>query len=257
MSEHYFSFCEELWRGWLDARLTASSFVSKVFDLNAAPEPYVSFGLGAKLLVALTTNPGATMRHQCRAAVQAGVGPLREEDKYSEAAPKLGDFYETHLTGQARHRIAKLRKLSSWLGYEGVLQVEACPFHCPSLPQKNALLEEIAKDELLGRYAEQLRAFLRHKSVLSLQAAPTRASLRPETPKSSRWLRWITETAGIDLNNSKFLPLVEKGPKITAAAWLSNKPPVALVLMMGGTGLPADEGLCKLATELQKFWRLR
>ncbi len=262
MAEAYITFCEKLWRGWwLDHRLrvppfTASDFVCKVlkpFKHNDAPEPYISFGVGAEPLVVLLTNPGKAMSGR----------PLGKNHKYAKAARKLGFFYQRELAGRpAGDRIAKLQMLSCCLGYEGVLQVEACPFHSRSLPinRKNALLREAKtdRDGLLGHYAGHLRAFLRRKPVLSLQAAPTRASLRPETPKSYPWLKWIANTAGLDLHKTSFVPLVKKGSKTTAAAWVSKgRVRKALVLMMGMNGLPAADGLCKLATALRKFRRLR
>ncbi len=258
MTEDYFEFCEKLWRGWKRQELTLGNV--KVFDLNAAPEPYISFGIraGAKPLVALTNNPGRTMRHQRRPAVQAGDGPLCKKDKYAQAARKLGRFYEEHLNGPAWRRMAKLRMLSCLLGYEGVLQVEACPFHSPSLPQKSALVREITKkDEFFGCYAEHLRAFLRGRPVVSPQAVSTQASLGKKRREFSPWLRQIAKIAGLDLNRAKFVPLIKKGSKTTAAAWVSDRPRKALVLMMGGNNLPAEEGLRKLAAELRKFWGLR
>src|SRR5690348_6624378 len=223
MAEDYIVFCEKLWRGWLDDQLTLSDFVRKRFDLDAAPEPYIYFGLGARRLVGLTTNPGATMCHQCRATVREGKGPLHENDKYAKAAANLGPFYEKSLTGRARHRIRKLCKLSSLLDYKGVLEVEACPFHSPNLPKKEAFSKKIRQDVLLGQYAEHLQAFLHERPVVSLQAVSPRGSLRPETSKSP-WLSFIAEIMGLDLKYAEFFSLVEKGSKTTGAAWVSKKP---------------------------------
>jgi len=249
MPDAYISFCEEeLWRPWKEHRLS----VPTPFDPEAAPEPYLYFGDRFNQLVVLTTNPGATMNHQRRAEVQRGLDPLSYKDTYDEAAPKLGDFYETHLAGPARHRIDKMRRLSSSLRYEGVLQVEGCPFHSRSMPQKSAFLQKIAKDELLGQYVAHLRVFLRDRPVVSPQAVSTQTSLERETPKFSQWLTWIAEIAGFDLDGAEFVRLVEKGPKTTVAAWVSQREPrKALVLRMGAPGLPADESLCKLAAALR------
>lgn len=264
MAEDYIAFCEKIWRGWLDHRLTVSPLLRKVFELDAAPEPYVSFCAGEEPLVMLLTNPGGIMCHQCRAAVKAGDGPLSEKHKYAEDAPKLGCFYHTKLAGHpAGHRIDQALKLSSWIGCGGVRQVDLFPFHSQSLPKnkKDALLHEIKTDKggLLGSYVEHLQEFLRGRPVVSPQAAPTRDSLTPRTPKSSPWLTWIAETAGLDLKNAEFVPLlVKRDSKTTAAAWVSKKKVrMALVLMMGTNNLPADEGLTRLAAALRKFWRLR
>ena len=246
----YITFCEDkLWCTWKEQTLS----VPPPFDPEAAPEPYLYFGADTNRLVALTTNPGATMRHQRRAAVQAGTGPLCEKDKYAKAAPKLGDFYETHLTGQAWHRIAKLRRLSSCLGYEGVMQVELIPFHSATLPQKSRLLEEINKEgSLLGHYVELLGKSLRDRPVVGIQAASTQSSFSRKT-KLSPWLRRVAEITGLDLNAADFVSLVEKGRKTTAAAWVSKREPrKALVLMMGTNNLPGDDGLWKLAAALRE-----
>jgi len=255
MAEDYIAFCERLWRDWQDDKV-AASLLPKVFCVDAAPEPYISFDAGAEPLIALTTNPGATMPHQLRAAVRAAAGPFHETDKYADAAPKLGLYYDEKLAHRpAGRRIEKLRKLSSVLGYDGVLQVEVCPFHSRSLPGKTALLQEIDECDLLGRYIEHLRGFLRSRPIVSVQAVSTLSPLGPETPKSSAWLMRIAEIAGLDLDASEFVPLVKKDSSATAAAWVSKEQVrVALVLVMGTNNLPANKGLDILVTELRKFW---
>jgi len=255
MDEDFLLFCEELWGSWLKGSLDLPRFAHTAFDLNAAPEPYISFGAGAKPLVALTTNPGATMPHQRRAKVQAGRGPLSAADKYAIAAGKLGPFYEEKLAGSpAGRRIAALRTLSSLLGYKGVLQVEACPFHSPSLPGKTALLQRIRedKDGLLGAYAKHLKVFLRRQPVVIVSAAQSRVSLEPGM-QLSPWHKWNAEIAGLVLKRAKFVRLVAKGSKMTCAALVSfeEEIPKAMVLMMGGTHLPGKEGLCVLAEALR------
>lgn len=247
ITEAYFAFCEsELWRPWIAQRL----IVPLSFDADAAPEPYVSFSSGTTPLVALTTNPGATMPHQTRAAVQIGDGPLSEADEFVEAARKLGRFYEQELAGRpAGRRISGLRNLSCLLGNDGVLQVEACPFHSASLPGKNAFLREAEENELLTRYHEFLARFLRNSPVVIIQA-----SAKPECP-TSPWLKWITKLGGLDLNAAEFVPLVGKGSKTTVGAWVSRHTPKALVLAIGGNNLPGDEGLRKLAARLRETRR--
>jgi hypothetical protein len=116
-------------------------------------------------------------------------------------------------------------------------------------------LHEIPKCELLERYVQQLRKFMRGRPAISVQAVATRVSLGSETPTSIRWLKWIAEVSRLDFNDAEFICLVRKGSKTTAAAWVSKEPVrTALVLMMGTNNLPADEGLTTLATGLRKFW---
>lgn len=250
MLEDYVEFCEKkLWRAWKERSLR----VPLPFDSDASPEPYLIFGHGPKRLVVLTTNPGAAMDHQSRTSVQTGTGPLRDELTYAEAAPELGCFYESTLASrQAGHRIARLRLLSCCLGCDGVIQAEVIPFHSATLPQKDAVLSEIDNEGgLLGRYVGYLEKFLRDQAVVCIQAVSTRDSLNERT-KLSPWLKRVAQIAGLDLNSTRFVRLLEKGLKTTAAAWVSRKGPrKALVLMMGSNNLPADSGLYKLAAELR------
>ena len=220
MAEAFIPFCETLWRDWLGGTLDVPPLVRTAFDLDAAPEPYIPFCAGAGPLVVLTTNPGATMDRQRRAAVQAGDGPLNATMDYATAARELGRFYEADLTGPARRRIAGLTELSSWVGYEGVLQVEACPFHSPFLRRKGALLQTIGEDGLLGRYTKHVRAFLQRRPVVALSAVSPRVSLRPET-KLSPWPARLARIAGLVPERAEFVPLVAKGSKTTAAALVS------------------------------------
>jgi hypothetical protein len=108
MTGAYIAFCEaELWVPWRAGTLT----VPPPFDPNIVPEPYISFSAKARPLVALLTNPGPTMCHQTRAAVEAGDGPLSKKDEYAEAARKLSWFYERELAGRlAGRRISGLSR---------------------------------------------------------------------------------------------------------------------------------------------------
>ena len=252
MSEDFIGFCESVWRDWLADALDYSSFVRARFDINAAPEPYISFGAGRRPLLALTTNPGATMWHQRRAAVQLGTGPLSASADYATAARALGTFYEHRLTGPAGRRIAALRMLSDILGTDGVLQVEACPFHSPALPGKVALLGAIGEGGLLGQYVEHVRAFVRRRPVVVVSAAASRVSLQQDMHLSP-WLRWQAETAGLNLDDAAFVPLIQKGAKTTCGAFVSRADGVekALVLMMGGNNLPGRIGLETLVAAVQ------
>lgn len=257
MPEDFISFCETLWQDWLAGRLETSPFVSQAFDLDAAPEPYLSFGSGQKPLVLLTTNPGATMPHQRRTAVQAGRGPLSPVIDYAAAAKALGAFYDQRLARRAAgRRIAAMRALSALIGAEGVVQVEACPFHSRSLPDKLGLLQEIDEDGLLARYVEQVRAFLTARPVVTISAAPSRISIGPDVALSP-WVMWLSQMAGLNAKRADFLPLVTKEEKVTAAAFVSNHDgtPKALVLMMGGNHLPGELGRGVLAGALRHQFR--
>jgi len=253
MSEGFISFCESLWQDWLADRLETSPFVRRAFDLDAAPEPYLSFGCGENPLFLLTTNPGGTMPQQQRAAVQAGRGPLSPAINYAAAAKALGAWYEQQLARcAAGRRIAAMQKLSALVGAEGVVQVEVCPFHSCSLPNKAELLREISRGGLLTRYVQEVRAFLITRPVVAISAASTRTPMESEMPLSP-WATWLLEVSGQDPKRAKPVLLVTKREKITARALVSSQDgaPKALVQMMGGNHLPGEHGLDLLADALR------
>jgi hypothetical protein len=257
----FLSFCESLWQDWLGGKLEASQFVRRTFDLDAAPEPYVILEPGQKPLVQLLTNPGYTMPHQGRAAVESGSGPLSPVVTYAEVSERLGPFYEKELAHEpAGRRIAAIKKLSALIGTEGVVQVDVCPFHSSSLPHKAELLHEISTDTgfLLKRYVEEVREFLSPRPVVALTAAPTTISLGLEVPLTP-WASWLSEIAGLDLASAEFVPLVKKGEKVTVGAFVSsqNGSPKALVQMMGSNNLPRKHCLAILADVLRHHLRLR
>ena len=252
----YESFCDELWRDWLADRLARSAFVGGDFDSERAPEPWLELRAGLQPLVALTTNPGGGMKHQLRDEILRGRSVITPTDSYRAATAGLPHFYETYPTlagSAARRRITALLRLSELAGYDGVLQVESCPFHSARLPNKPALVRASKGNGLLGTYMEHLRQFLKRRPVVSVSAVSSRAPLSREHVLSE-WLVWQATLMGLEPGRARFVPLVKKeGDGTTAAALVSSVRgiPRALVLMMGGNHLPAERGLAKLAIELK------
>lgn len=248
MAEDFIQLCETLWRDWLEESLDVSPFVDATFDMNAAPEPYVSFNAGRRPLIALTTNPGMTMPHQLRSHVQQGDGLLNRGMDYAKAARILGPFYKQEISPRnpAKHRITKLLQLSSLLGTEGVLQIEACPFHSPflTMPKKLALIREAAQPGLLAKYVDVVQRYIASQSVVVVSAVGTRESLESGMPVSP-WLAWLSTIAGLDLKNASFVRLVNRDAKTTCGAFVSSGRGVMKghVLMMGNNNLPNSKGL--------------
>ena len=253
MSSAFFEYCESLWKSWLEGRLVASPFVDGAFDLDAAPEPYLSFRTGASPLFVLTTNPGGTMPHQLKSSVAAGAGPLNASMSYAAAASALGAFYEDphNLKGPANRRIAALQSLARLVGRDGVFQVEACPFHSESFPGKGAFLDSLDTDGLLSEYVGRVQSFLRDRPVVIVAAVSTQVSLGPSL-QLSKWLLWQANLAGLDLVAARFIPLVERRGKVTCGAFVSGEGEAvkALVLMMGGNHLPGNSGLVALSSAM-------
>ena len=238
----YLDLCEALWRAWVRGEARLSPELGTLFDLDAAPEPYLSFDAGPEPLVVLTTNPGAPMPHQRRSAIRSGRSPASSEMGYSAVARAMADYYRRHLTGAAARRIRGQLELASAAGYDGVLQVECCPWHSPRLPNKGRLVRSLTADQQLSRYVEALKRYLSHRPVLAISAVSSRRPLNPEAGLSP-WLQW--QRALMGLEPTDFIPLVRKGSSITSAALVdARRTPKALVLMMGGNHLPSIEN-CK------------
>jgi hypothetical protein len=250
----YKSFCEELWRSWLNETLELSPLLRAEFDVDSAPEPWLTFDGGAVPLVALTTNPGTTMTHQRREAIRSGQSFINGSSGYQIAAEALARFYSMELHGPARTRIDSLVRLSALAGYKGLLQVECCPFHSARLPNKRGLIRESKGNGLLATYFCHLRQFLTERPVVAISAVSSRVPLSAGSVRSSEWLAWQTNLMGLDPDRATLIPLVSKGTKTTAAVLVSvvMGTPKALVLMMGGNHLPAAAGLERLANALKR-----
>lgn len=255
----YESFCDDLWRDWLAGRLLPSAFTGAKFDRESAPEPWLEFGTCVRPLVALTTNPGGSMEHQHRDVVLRGTSVIKPADTYRAATATLAHFYETtpKLVGSAaRQRISAFSRLAELTGYDGVLQIETCPFHSACLPKKDSLLHMLETNHVLREYMTHLQRFLMPRPVLAVSAVSSRTSLSATAITQSEWLSAQAKLIGLDPARAAFNPLVCKDPnkKVTAAAFVDSidNIPKALLLMMGGNHLPARAGLQRLAEALKR-----
>ena len=249
MSNPYKDFCDTLWRSWLDGRLELPPSLRVRFDLNASPEPYLPFGAGARPLVVLTTNPGATMRHQRRSVILRGNTRVAASSRYEDVARRLGRYYSTQLSGQARYRIDALTRLAKWAGFDGYVQVECCPFHSSRLAKKASLVKEMAEGSILTTYTRHLLRFLRTRPVLILSAVGTHRPVTAQAVRRSPWLQWQADLVGLAVAEAEFVQLVSNGRSPTGALLIDRTGTAlkALLLMMGGNHLPAEAGLRKLA----------
>jgi len=244
------TFTEQLWRSWLDGKLSLSDALAERFDLDAAPEPYLCFEAGERPLVALTTNPGGTLPFQRREAVLSNTDVLRQTMTYQEVSRVLGQHYRQLLQRKpAGRRIESLLHLASLRSATGVVQVEVCPFHSSSLPKKDTLVSELINDELTKQYLAHVRENLRDRPVVIVSAISSRKTLSADLTLSP-WLAWKADVAGLPVDKAvRFVSLVTKQDKVTCAALLSPRGavPKALVLMMGSNQLPGAEGLKRLS----------
>jgi hypothetical protein len=249
----YGEVCEKLWRDWLAKRFCASPYLNQAFDLSAAPEPYLSFDAGASPLVVLTTNPGGVLPFQRHETIAEGSSCLTTGMSYGEASAALGKHYLDTLRGAASNRIKKIRELATAAGYEGVLQVECCPFHSQSFPAKTKYIAEYKTDAFLVGYTDRLHSLLLNFDVLVVSAIDSRTSISREG-MSSDWLKWQARLIGLAPQQSSLVKLLTKEGTVSCAALLERRDShlKTMVLMMGGNHLPGNAGLETLAVAMKK-----
>lgn len=242
----YKGFCENLWRQWLDGSLELSPFIQATFQVGYAPEPYLCFDDGSNPLIVLTTNPGAGLDGiQDLNSILSGNSIVQPSNPYSQAAIKFAGYYAEHLPGQARRRIEGLRQLAQLSGCSGVVQIECCPFHSKSLPNKEELVRWSTFDKLLSSYVASLKSYLADKDVFIMSAVGSKNDLAAGSIRLSPWLKWQDDLVGFQLSRAAFKPIVRKGTKTTAALLVDKSAgrSKSLFLMMGGNHLPSRDGL--------------
>lgn len=250
----FLEYAEDLWARWLDGPMEVSPKLAGLFELDACPEPYLDFDAGDHPLVIVTTNPGAPMTHQMRAAILDGRSPVDPAMSYDQVARALADFYRANLRGAAGRRISAQLEVARAAGFDGVLQVECCPWHSADLPRKSRFLELLPSDPELVMYESKLRDFLAARPALAVSAVSSRATLHPDALELSPWLAWQAEILGLIPERSTFVPLVRKENRVTGVAVVSGasgSASKALVLMMGSNSFPGPDGRDTLARALQ------
>lgn len=249
----FLGHAEQLWNEWLEGPPTLLPAIASFFELDACPEPYLDFDAGAVPLVVLTTNPGAAMSHQSRNAILSGRSPVHPEMAYHQVARVMAEFYGQALSGSAARRISAQSDLASLGGFDGVLQVESCPWHSPTFPSKDRYLELLPSEPRLVEYAKHLNDFLVTQTTVAVSAVSSRMGLEEERLDLNPWLSWQASILGIDVDSAEVVPLVWKGKKVTSAALVSSErgPKKALLLMMGSNNFPGPKGRGRLLRAIQ------
>jgi hypothetical protein len=247
--ESFFSVCERIWQDWLSQRepeLPAS--LRGAFDFDYSPEPYTIFDEATRPLVVLTTNPGGPREHQSRGCVARNDRPPRANATYWTAARELGHHYRRELRGkQAGRRIESMIVLAAALGFDGVLQVEACPFRSASMPTPTKTAWMKAESNGLPRtYLSALRDLLDGQHVVAIAATSSLVA--------SPWINWLCDLVGLPTGQIRREPILHKGAKITCSVLLptaSFNRHKAVVLMMGANQLPGEVGRRRLVAAIQ------
>ena len=84
--KNYFEFCDTLLSNWKENKITLEDNYG--FDLNAMPEPYLTFGNGDSKVCFLTTNPGQVLDFQKRNSNFSTNG-----ESYTNLSKRLAKLY--------------------------------------------------------------------------------------------------------------------------------------------------------------------
>ena len=245
MNSDFRDYCEKLWYQWIQGTIEYSTFVRSKFQVAYLPEPYLQFGECSNPLYVLTTNPGQGMSVQHQKHILEGKSIVSPNDRYSTIAKVMGNYYQQHLKGVARNRIEAMIELSKKSGFDGVIQIEACPFHSKSLPKKETLLKNLSDDPVLNDYNRLLKHVLFDKTVIAVSAVGTKAPISTGSITNRRWLNWQADLIGLKICDAEMLPIIIKDEKTTSAFIYSRskKSVSGFVLMMGGNHLPKLESM--------------
>lgn len=252
----YYEFCEMMWGDWLQDPLQHRSQYNKIFDLNAMPEPYlVHKKLNRKKpFIFMTTNPGESMSHQTHSAILDGQSFISPKMSYSASASCLAEWYRSNLSGTAKHRIDKMHSLGNGVGSYEIMQVELCPWHSASLPNKSHFLHTIRNDPILQPYMNLVCECVKYVPTIGLSAIGPGVDLESSKPQYSDWTHWLLGILGISIGCAIRIPLTFSSNAVSSLALCqpNNGKPHALILMKGGNHFPSVQNCTPLVTWMRK-----
>lgn len=250
MNSNFIEYCESIWRTWENKTIALSTYIRSEFQTEYLPEPYLKFNAGNNPLYIFTTNPGKGISVQHRDNINTHASVISSKMPYEDIASEMGDYYLKHLKGTAKTRISSIIELAHQAGYDGIVQIEACPFHSENLSKKNELLRHYKSDPLLSTYEKFVREALSEQSVVAVSAVGANTKISTESINNRSWLNWQANLIGFNSDIAKILPITQKDGKPTSALLYSEDVNCvkSFVLMMGGNYLPKSEHM-KSATK--------
>ncbi len=164
---NYLEFCDKLLSDWRENKIVLQDNYG--FDLDALPEPYLTFGSKSDEVCFLTNNPGSVMEFQKK---NENFSPISES--YNNLSKRLGQHYEDYLSGVAKTRILNMYEISNTLfpTNNSFMQLEISPFHSSSFPNKEKFSKNILRREndIHTEYINNLTAFLSQKNCICIQS---------------------------------------------------------------------------------------
>ena len=208
--KNYVEFCDTLLSNWKENKITLEDNYG--FDLNAMPEPYLTFGNGDSKVCFLTNNPGTVADFQKRNSNFSTDG-----ESYTNLSKRLAKRY-AH-----QKRIKKMHDASNKLfpSSNGFTQFEISPFHSAKFPTKNKFAKDIlnAENNLYTEYIDKLTSILSKKNCICIQAGKPLLE-RQDQP----WLILVSKILGVKIEDWKLIVFgySEKGAA-TTGVWYYKK----------------------------------
>lgn len=208
--KNYFEFCDTLLSNWKENKITLEDNYG--FDLNAMPEPYLTFGNGDSKVCFITTNPGQVLDFQKRNSNFSTNG-----ESYTNLSKRLAKLYANQV------RIKKMHEASNKLypSSNGFIQFEISPFHSANFPNKNKFAKDIlnAENNLHTEYIDKLTSFLSNKNCISIQGGKPLLE-RQDQP----WLILVSKILGVKIGDWKLIVFGYSGKgKATTGVWYYKK----------------------------------
>ena len=230
--KNYVEFCDTLLANWKENKITLEDNYG--FDLNAMPEPYLTFGNGDSKVCFLTNNPGKVADFQKRNSNFSTDG-----ESYTNLSKRLAKRYENELQGgTAGRRIKHMYKTSNMLfsNNNGFTQFEISPFHSAKFPTKNKFAKDIlnAENNLHTEYIDKLTSILSKKNCISIQAGKPLLE-RQDQP----WLILVSKILGVKIEDWKLIVFgySEKGAATTGVWYYKKNNFFKLITFMDSTTL--------------------
>ena len=229
----YIHYSEKIFQDWLNNNISDRDSLSKLFQMDYAPEPYFEVKKGSKSIYMLLTNPGSGMDFQHRKEFSS-------KSNYGAFQDILSDIYLSEEFKEkgglnAYRRLKKAIDFAYYLDYNGLINIETIPFHSERLDKAKAI-QAINSISILNEYVKYLKEFLEAKPCLVVSACSSKETISIDSIKNSAWLSLQADLVSFNLDNYTMKTLTEKNGKVSSAMFVSaNK---YFVLMMGSNNLP-------------------
>lgn len=248
MSENnYVEFCDNLFIKWNQNKLDFENNFN--FELNAIPEPYLTFGETSEDLFFLTTNPGGVMDFQVKPSEF-----INSDEKFKDLSVRLAKHYEVILKRTPKKRIEDMYSITKMLFPKsyGFTQFEISPFHSTNFPNKERFADYVLNNisNIHRDYIDALTARLKNKNCICIQSG-----LPDLSRLNKKWLELISRILSVDKNEWKSISFKIKNGKATTGAFYTKKQEIFKVILFraGSNAVPNLNSMNELFDNLIKI----